>query len=157
MKGNYTKEQNNEHVNIVLKNALYCRIGMADKNLPYVVTVNFGYDESYIYFHGSEKGKKVDIITANPNVCFQLDYGAEILSSAKSCNWGTKFRSIIGYGKVELLSNEKEKEKALLAIMEKYSGKKEHEFNEHVMAHTNVYRIKRNNIEARHNHWKWEE
>lgn len=157
MKGNYTKEQNYEHVNIVLKNGLYCRIGMANNNLPYVVTVNFGYDEEYIYFHGSQKGRKVDMITANPNVCFEIDYGAEILSSEKSCNWGTKFRSIIGYGKVELLSNDKDKDKALLAIMQKYSGKNEHQFNEHVKAHTNVYRIKRNNIEARHNHWKWGE
>ncbi|MAE09028.1 MAG: pyridoxamine 5'-phosphate oxidase [Bacteroidetes bacterium] len=157
MKGDYTKEQTRSHIEVVMKNALFCHLGMASNNNPYVVTVNFGYDDEYIYFHGAQKGKKVDMITDNPNVCFEINYVDSILSNKQACNWGTKYRSIIGYGKVEILMDEAEREKALLAIMYKYSGTKEHEFNEHNLSHMNVYRIKHNCVTTKQSHWKWDE
>ncbi len=155
MKQTYTKEQNKTYVLIVLKNAQFCHISMANNNIPYMVTVNFGYDDDYIYFHSGQKGKKTDMIDANPNVCFELNYGAEIISNKQSCNWGTKYRSVIGTGKVELLVSDEDKTKALLAIMHKYSGTNNHEFNERVLAHTNVYRISIANANAKNNHWSW--
>ncbi len=157
MKTIYTKEQNKSHVNSVLNNALFCSISMANKNEPYVVTVNFGFDDKYLYFHSQQTGKKVDMIAANPNVCFEANYGGEVFSNKQSCNWGTKFRSVIGYGKAELLLNKRDKVKALLAIMYKYSGNNDHEFNEHVLAHTNIYRIKLDNVQARQNHLYWQD
>jgi len=157
MKANYTPEQNKSHVNIVLKNALFCHLAMSNNDMPYVVTVNFGYDDEYIYFHSGQKGKKVDMIASNPNICFEFNYGGEVFSNQQSCNWGTKYRSVIGTGKAELLSDEDSKKKALLAIMYKYSGNKDHEFNEHVMAHTNVYRVNRDNAVAKNNHWYWKD
>jgi len=156
MKQIYTKEQKKAHVLIVLKNAQFCHISMANNNIPYMVTVNFGYDDDYIYFHSGQKGKKTNMIDANPNVCFELNYGAEIISNKQSCNWGTKYRSVIGTGKAELLVNDEDKTKALLAIMHKYSGTNNHEFNERVLAHTNVYRISIANANAKNNHWSWE-
>jgi nitroimidazol reductase NimA-like FMN-containing flavoprotein (pyridoxamine 5'-phosphate oxidase superfamily) len=155
MKPNPTPEQNRSHVNIILKKALFCHLGMSINDMPYVVTVNFGYDDKYIYFHSNQKGKKVEMIASNPNVCFELNYGGEVFSNQQSCNWGTKYRSVIGYGKAELLKSDANKKKGLLAIMYKYSSSKEHEFNEHVLAHTNVYRINRKNTNAKNNHWYW--
>jgi len=157
MKTTYTPEQNKAHVNIVLKNARFCHISMANNNEPYMVTVNFGFDNDYIYFHSAQKGKKVEMIDSNPSICFELNYGGEVFSNKQSCNWGTKFRSVIGYGKAELLLDEKNKEKALQAIMFKYSGTKDHEFNEHVLAHTNLYRIKLDDVVAKNNHWYWKD
>jgi len=156
MKKIYTKEQNKAHVNLVLKNALYCHISMVNNNKPYMVTVNFGYDDEYIYFHSGQKGKKTEIIASNPNICFELNYGAEIISNKQSCNWGTKYRSVIGYAKAELLKTDVDKTKGLLAIMQKYSGISEHEFNEHVMVHTNIYRISLGDVNAKNNHWPWD-
>ena len=134
MKGDYTKEQTRSHIEVVMKNALFCHLGMASNNNPYVVTVNFGYDDEYIYFHGAQKGKKVDMITDNPNVCFEINYVDSILSNKQACNWGTKYRSIIGYGKVEILLDEAEREKALLAIMYKYSGTKDNDPTRNLLA-----------------------
>jgi len=51
---------------------------MSINDMPYVVTVNFGYDDKYIYFHSNQKGKKVEMIASNPNVCFELNYGGEV-------------------------------------------------------------------------------
>ncbi|MFK5857631.1 MAG: pyridoxamine 5'-phosphate oxidase family protein [Bacteroidota bacterium] len=156
MKPTYTDKQKKSHVNLVLNNAQYCHISMAKNNEPYMVTVNYGYDDEFIYFHSGQKGKKAEIITTNPSICFELNYGAEIITNKQSCNWGTKYRSIIGFGKAQLLETVDDKTKALIAIMRKYSGNNDHEFNEHVLAHTNVYRISLDNVNAKNNHWAWE-
>ena len=155
MKDSYTKEQIKSHVHIVLKNGQYCHIGMANDQQPYVVTVNYGWDNEYLYFHSSQKGKKVDMIAKNPNVCFEVNYGGEVYSNKQACNWGTKFRSITGFGKAVLITDEKEKIKALQAIMLKYSGKDNHEFNEHVVSHTNIYRISLDDVTAKQNKMYW--
>ena len=157
MKNIYTKEQTKSHVNVVLKNAQFCHLGMANNNDPYVVTVNFGYDDEYIYFHGRRKGKKVDMIATNPNVCFEVNYVDSILRNEKACDWGTKYRSIIGFGKAELLLDDDSKTNALSCIMYKYSGTKDHEYDDRDFTHVNVYRISLDNVETKFNHWKWDE
>ncbi len=155
MKDNFTKEQVKSQVNIVLKNGNFCRLGMAVSNQPYVVTINYGYDDDYIYFHSAQKGKKVEMIAINPNVCFEIDYGGEIYSNKNACNWGTKFRSLIGFGMAELITDEKEKIDGLKTIMKKYSGTRKHDFNEHVVDHTNIYRIRLDNVTTRQNKMYW--
>jgi len=71
------------------------RIGMADNNSPYVVPVNFGYDEKHLYFHSKMKGKKLEIMEKNPFVCFELDYGVELMPADEACKWDTRFRSVV--------------------------------------------------------------
>lgn len=151
----YTGEQIKRQIGLVLKNGQFCHLGMANNNMPYVVTVNFGFDDEYLYFHSSQKGRKADTLKVNPNVCFEVNYGGEIYSNKQACNWGTKFRSIIGNGKAELLVDEDSKKNGLQAIMYKYSGKADHEFNEHVLVHTNVYRIGLNDVTTRQNKMYW--
>ncbi len=155
MKDNYSKEEIKAQAELVLKNAKFCHISFAVNNEPYLVTVNYGYDSDYIYFHSSLKGKKVDMIKKNPNVCYELNYGGEIYSNKMACNWGTKFRSLIGRGKAELLTSEKDKIKGLKAIMHKYSGTSDHEFNPHVVSHTSLYRIKIDDVTTKQNKMYW--
>ncbi len=155
MDDNCSAEELVSRVKIILKNANFCHLGMCRSNMPYVVTVNFGYDDNYIYFHTSQKGKKNEIIKENPNVCFELNYGGEVYSNKNACNWGTKFRSLIGEGKAELIEDEVIKNNALAEIMKKYSGSKDHEFNEHVLSHTYVYRIRLNNATVSQNKMYW--
>ncbi len=157
MKKTYTNLQKKAHVNIVLKNANFCHVSMADDNSPYMVTVNFGYDDKYLYFHSGQNGRKTEMIAKNSSVCFELNYGAEVISKDMACNWGTKFRSVIGFGKAKLIIDDADKITALKAIMHKYSGSNNHEFNVHVMAHTNVYRISLDNVTAKNNHWQWDD
>ncbi len=40
---------------------------------PYVTPVNYVYFQKNIYFHCSPKGEKLDNISADPRVCFEVD------------------------------------------------------------------------------------
>ena len=51
------------------------RLGLAQDDVPYIVPLSFGYDGSAFYFHTALAGRKLEMIGANPRVCFELEQG----------------------------------------------------------------------------------
>jgi len=100
-----------------------CRLAMADAAGPYIVPLNFGLSENSLYFHSAHKGRKMDILKKNPQVCFEFDLGVRVISGEKACDWGTYFKSVIGFGKAQLVNDIEAKKKALNVIMDHYAGK----------------------------------
>ena len=46
---------------LIISNTDVCRVAFADNNMPYIVTMNFGYsggDNPGFYFHCAGEGKK---------------------------------------------------------------------------------------------------
>jgi uncharacterized protein len=73
-----------------------------------------------LYLHSALKGRKIDILRENSNVCVEFESHAEIVKADTPCNWGMKYQSVIGFGNAELLQNFDEKRKALNIIMRQY-------------------------------------
>lgn len=101
----------------ILRTSKICRIGMIDNGLPYVLPFNYGYDKNQIYIHCAPIGKKIDLLRANPTVCFEIEQKADILKNEKACKWATSYRSIIGYGKIDILNDYSQKQRGLEIIM----------------------------------------
>jgi nitroimidazol reductase NimA-like FMN-containing flavoprotein (pyridoxamine 5'-phosphate oxidase superfamily) len=109
-------------VSEVIKRCTVCRLGLAKNNLPYIVPVSFGYDGDAIYFHTAKQGKKIEYFEANDTVCFEFEYGVQLLRDQEGpCNWTFSFQSVIGYGKLRELTGEEEKIEALKQIVARYS------------------------------------
>ena len=55
----------------ILKNGKYATIAMAAQDEPYIVTLNYGYDEAanYLYFHCANSGHKLSVLKTNTRVC----------------------------------------------------------------------------------------
>ena len=87
----------------ILKAGTYVIIAMADANEPYVVTLNYGYDEpnARLYFHCALKGLKLDILAKNPEVCATVieDHGYRV----GQCEHA--FSSLILRGKMRLVTD----------------------------------------------------
>jgi len=101
----------------ILKSSEICRIGMVDNGLPYVLPFNYGYQDGCIYIHCAHKGHKMDVLSHNPKVCFEIEKEAKIIQNDKACKWSTAYRSVIGYGIVDVVTDYSLKEKALGIIM----------------------------------------
>jgi nitroimidazol reductase NimA-like FMN-containing flavoprotein (pyridoxamine 5'-phosphate oxidase superfamily) len=108
----------------ILSKSLICRIGMICNGVPYIVPLNYGYTMNAIYIHSASEGKKIDILKANNKVCFEIEDTAEIIKKDLSCDWATKYRSLIGYGTIEIINDEEQKKRGLDIIMAQH-GKKE--------------------------------
>lgn len=110
-----------EMIDAIIRKALVCRLAFSDDGTPYVVPMNFGYRDGVLYFHGSPRGRKIDIIRRNPSVCFEIDIDHEIVSSDAPCRWSMKYRSVIGSGTASLVESTEEKREALAVIGEHYT------------------------------------
>jgi nitroimidazol reductase NimA-like FMN-containing flavoprotein (pyridoxamine 5'-phosphate oxidase superfamily) len=116
----------------ILTSAKICRLGMIDDGLPYVIPFNFGYRENCLYIHSAPEGKKIDILRKNPLVCFEVEQQADIIEDEVACKWSTLYRSVVGYGNVEIITDFEQKTQGLEIIMTQhgYKGKMKFESKE---------------------------
>lgn len=87
------------------------------EGIPYGVPVNFVYEDNNIYIHSAQVGQKLDNIEYNNNGCFTVIASTELLKD----KFSTKYESAIVIGTLNIVEDSSEKEKALLAIIKKYS------------------------------------
>ena len=127
-------------IDAVIRCCKVCRLGLCAEGEAYIVPMCFGYDGEALYFHGAEKGKKIDMLRENPRVCFEFDVLDEVAGSEKACDWDMHYRSVIGFGTAELLDDTAAKEEALQSIMSQYT-KKAFTFPEKMVQHTCVIRV----------------
>jgi nitroimidazol reductase NimA-like FMN-containing flavoprotein (pyridoxamine 5'-phosphate oxidase superfamily) len=127
-------------IEAIIKKSLVCRLALSDNNSPYIVPLCFGYKDKVLYFHSSQKGKKIDIIKKNQKVCFEFDTNTEIVKADNACHWTMKYRSVIGFGKAVLLEDTEEKRKAFNIIMSQYSDGT-FEYNDSILKKTFVIKV----------------
>jgi len=101
----------------ILSKSVLCRIAMIDDGRPYIVPLNYGYFNNELYFHSALTGKKIELLKLNKNVCFEIEYSTEIIKADVSCKWSMRYRSLIGYGTIEIIENNDQKRHGLDIIM----------------------------------------
>ena len=113
----------------ILTRSKICRLALIDNGLPYILPFNFGYHENCIYIHSAPAGKKIDLLKENPLVCFEVEQQADTIEDEIACKWSTLYRSVVGYGNVEIVTGFEEKKSGLEIIMTQhgYKGKMEFE------------------------------
>ena len=89
--------------------------------VPYCVPVHFVYVDGAVYFHGLPAGQKLDYIRADPKVCFTVYELHQLLMDLEErpCFTDTAYTSVVIQGKAALLTDLVEKERALMAIVQK--------------------------------------
>ncbi len=107
----------------ILAQAQVCRLAMVDQGQPYVVPLNFGYRDGSLYFHSAPEGRKIDVLKADPQICFEVDELVKLNKAAGACDWGASFKSVIGTGTARILETPAEKKAGLDIIMAHYSDR----------------------------------
>jgi len=105
---------------IILRSKV-CKLAMCEQNMPYIVPLCFGFKNNTLYFHSAPKGKKIEILKKNPDVCFEFEILTQVIKSAKACKWGMKYRSVIGFGKAGFITDDDLKRQAFDIIMNQYA------------------------------------
>jgi uncharacterized protein len=115
-------------------------IALADKEIPFLVPVFYGFDGTALYFHSAQAGTKIEIIKRNPNICFEISEVEGFIESDLACDFEAKHRTVIGFGKAILVQNDDEKIKALNLVVAHFS-KKQFDFPKENLNRTIVVRI----------------
>jgi uncharacterized protein len=128
----------------VLKQAEVCRIALIDNDIPYIVPLNFGFETSnplVLYFHCAPQGRKLDIIRKNNKVCFEVEVDTKIISGIKACDWSMEYRSVIGFGVIQILESMEEKIHGLSVLMKHYSDTAGFEFDPNLLNRTTILKL----------------
>ena len=131
---------NKETIEAIIRKATVCRLGMLDGDTPYIVPLCFGYRDDTLYFHGSMKSRKAELVNKHPKVCFEIDILAEPISALDPCDWDMRYQSVVGFGEACVVETSEEKQRALEIITAQYA-KGPHAFTETKLKATMVIKV----------------
>ncbi|TFG41620.1 MAG: pyridoxamine 5'-phosphate oxidase family protein, partial [Bacteroidia bacterium] len=133
-----------DEIEAIISQCDVCRIALVDDNVPYIVTMNFGYsfgEESKLFFHCAGEGRKIDIIRKNNFVCFEMDTDHDLKRGDKACDFSMKYRSVVGWGNIYFITDEEEKKEGLNSIMQHYTDQTAFTYNQNVINKTTVLKL----------------
>ncbi|MCK5213680.1 MAG: pyridoxamine 5'-phosphate oxidase family protein, partial [Dehalococcoidia bacterium] len=94
----------------------------------------------------ASEGTKLDLLKANPNVCFEVDVNVEIVPGAEACSWSVRYQSVIGLGQITIVEELEERRAGLKALLAKSGGLTQYsnadiEIPQHVSEATVILRV----------------
>ncbi len=107
----------------IIQRGEICRLGFCSGNTPYIVPMNYGYSEGFLYFHSAKSGRKIELIQNSNRVCFEIETDTKIVQKDQACSWEMKYRSVIGLGTMYEVHDTIEKKQGLSVVMNHYLKK----------------------------------
>lgn len=95
-------------------------LGLVDGNLPYVVPLNYVWNEGKLYIHGAGDGRRNQVMRDNPEVCFTVceEYGT--ITDPVPAKTDTAYMSVMIFGQAEPISDLDEATHVLQELINKY-------------------------------------
>jgi nitroimidazol reductase NimA-like FMN-containing flavoprotein (pyridoxamine 5'-phosphate oxidase superfamily) len=129
----------------IMEKCTICSLAFSDGEYPYVVPVNFAYRNTpaavEVYFHGATEGKKIDLIKKEGKAAFNMYCGPQVVIGKTICGSTREYESVSGAGKVEILTDDKEKELGLRLIVAHLGDTRQDEFEASRFARIAVCRL----------------
>lgn len=137
----------------ILDKSKVLHLGLVDGDEAYVVPMNYGYTledgKLTLWLHGAKRGRKLDLIRANPKVFFEMECGIQPFEGEIACKYGIEYSSIMGRGKAEIIEDIEIKKAALSYLMKTQTGK-DFEFEDKMAAVVSIIRIDVSEFTAKH-------
>ena len=140
-----------EKIEEIIKSEQICFVGLSDKDgIPYVLPMNYGYEENVIYLHSGPEGKVIRILEDNPNVCITFCTQPKLIWQHPdvACSYRMQSKSVICNGKVEFVEKYAEKERVLNIIMNQYI-EKDFNYSEPAVNNVKIWKVAVDSIAAK--------
>lgn len=112
----------------ILRECRVFRLALTDGRVPYIVPLNFGCrladGRLTLCFHCAKEGRKLDLLRQNSRVAFEMDCGHALLPGESACDYGFRYKSVLGTGEASVVSDTDEKKALLSLLMEQQTGKR---------------------------------
>jgi hypothetical protein len=103
---------------------------MDTEGYPYITPLNFVFHEGCVYFHCAPKGEKLDNLTRDPRVCFEVSIPLAYLEVAfnaerNPCRTHQLYHSVIIRGMARIVPDGELKTTVLNALLAKHEGNRD--------------------------------
>ena len=137
----------------ILDSAKVLRLGLAVDNEPHIIPLNYGFcleeGKLTLYMHSAVKGRKLELMEKNPNVCFELDCDYRPFEGVLPCQYGLGYSAVSGRGRVTIVEDVGEKMEAMRSLMKTQTGK-DFTINERLDSIVSVIRLEVSAYTAKH-------
>ncbi len=131
-----------------LHEAKVAHIASVQEGQPFLNPTTFWFDEANhrIIFHSNLAGRVRSNIEANPRVCFEASELGKLLPSNVALEFSLQYRSVIVFGRAQLITAAEEARRALYGLIHKYfpemsAGKEFRPITDKELTRTSVYAI----------------
>lgn len=93
----------------LLESQKICRMALNDRPQPYIIALDYVYSDGEMYFHFADYGRKMDLISSDPNVSVEVD---------NFCERASSYGTITLMGTLKKVTDRAEKEKAAIALLD---------------------------------------
>ena len=103
--------ENKEQVEEIISRCDICFVGITDlEGNPYVIPMNFGYQDGVIYLHSGPTGSSIDMLARNNRVCitFSVDHELVFQHPKVACSYRMRAKSVICRGRVNFIEDPEE-------------------------------------------------
>ncbi|MEM6251832.1 MAG: pyridoxamine 5'-phosphate oxidase family protein [Cyanobacteria bacterium P01_D01_bin.156] len=111
-----------ETVCSILDSGLICHVGFVAEGQPFVIPTAYGRIENRLFIHGSPASRMLKSLQQGIDVCVTVTLLDGLVLARSAMHHSMNYRSVVLFGKAELVNERAEKLQALYA------------FTEHVMA-----------------------
>lgn len=116
--------EDKQRIESIILHSDVCYVGFIDlEGNPYVLPMNYGYENGNIYLHSAPEGHKIEMLEHNNNVCITFSLGHKLVYQHEkmACSYSMRSESAMCRGKVRFVEDMEEKRQALNIIMRHYT------------------------------------
>ena len=139
----------------ILDTCKYLHLGVSADDMPYVVTLNYGYEwdevdgHLVLYLHTSNKAHLLEILQKNTKAAFTMECNVKPFFGPMPCRNGMAYESIMGAGKIEALETTDDRIHGLEVVMKTQVGQGDYRFDERMVSIVKVMRLDVENMRAK--------
>lgn len=113
-RGHYDREI----VNAVLDEGFICHVGFVVDGHPFVIPTGYGRVDDKLYIHGSQASRMLRTLAGGVDVCVTVTLVDGLVLARSAFHHSMNYRSVVVFGKAELVADREEKLAALFALSE---------------------------------------
>ena len=132
-----------ERIESIIRQSAVCHVGITDpEGNPYVIPMNFGYEDGIIYLHSGPEGGKLEMLERNNRVCITFSRGHELVYQHPkvACSYSMRSESAMCRGRVTFIEDMEEKRRILDIIMHHYTDN-EFGYSEPTLRNVKVWKV----------------
>lgn len=107
-----------ETVYKILDEAFICHVGFSIDNQPFVIPTAYGRRDDTLYIHGSAASRLMREMSKGIDVCVTVTLVDGLVLARSAFHHSINYRSVVVFGRAELIEDETEKNEALRIFTE---------------------------------------
>lgn len=109
-----------ETINSILDEGFICHVGFVVNGQPFVIPTGYARVRDDLYFHGSQASRMLKTLAQGIDVCVTITLVDGLVLARSAFHHSINYRSVVVFGKAQLVSDQEEKLRALLALSEHF-------------------------------------